>query len=229
MERIDHFRQRWLERENRIWDERGGFDTRGWVIPDRHSTVSGVADGFPYAGTHVRLGRAMLRALRSSAEGATFVDLGSGKGRVLLLASEHPFVEVVGVEYDEQLHRAAEGNVARLADRGEPNVRLEFGDVREFKFPETPLVIYLNNPFPESVLDVVLANLCVSRVERPRPITIAYHQLREEDVEHDTRNVELLAKLDFLTRRRVTIRGPVDAWLLRQYIVHGFSGVASGP
>ena len=225
MERLDHFRQRALERENRIWDERRGFDTRGWVVPNQHSTVSGLADGFPYAGTHVRLARALLRAVRDRAAGATFVDLGSGKARVVLLAAELPFGELVGVEYDEQLHRTAEQNVTRLGAGDAPPIRLELADVRDFSFPETPLVIYMNNPFPEQVLKIVLANLSASHAARPRPITFVYQQLRNEHAEHDTRNAALLAELDFMGFQRVAIRGLANRFLLRPYVLHGVASL----
>ncbi len=42
----------------------------------------------------------------------TFIDLGSGKGRVLLMASEYPFQKIIGVEFMPELHRAAQKNIA---------------------------------------------------------------------------------------------------------------------
>ncbi len=40
-----------------------------------------------------------------------FVDIGSGKGRVLIAAAEHPFLQVAGVEYSKELHEAALNNI----------------------------------------------------------------------------------------------------------------------
>ncbi len=222
MERIDAFRQRVLERENRIWDKRRGVDTRGWVVPTAGSTSSGVADGFPYAGTHVRLGRAMLRSLRSSAPGATFIDLGAGKGRVLLLAAELPFAAVVGVEYSEELVAVAQRNLETLGALNGARPRIELADVRDYAFPSTPLVIYLNNPFPEPVFTAVLENLASSYRALPRPVAIVYQQLRHEDAEHDTGNVALIETLDFLERRRIGLRGLANLSLLQPYAVHAF-------
>ncbi len=53
----------------------------------------------------------------------TFVDIGAGKGRALLVAAESPFREVVGVELNPELAAVAERNIARVralvgADRG---------------------------------------------------------------------------------------------------------------
>ena len=44
----------------------------------------------------------------------TFIDLGCGKGRVLLMASDYPFKKIIGVEFMPELHRAAQKNIARL-------------------------------------------------------------------------------------------------------------------
>ena len=221
MRRVNAFRQRVLEREDRLWDEKLGLDTRGWLVPEHGTTVSGLADGFPYAGTHVRLARSMLSAVRANAAGATFVDLGAGKGRMLVLAAELPFAAVVGVEYSNELHALAERNLRRR-DMERQRVRAELLDVRDFDFPETPLVIYLNNPFPEPVFEVVLANLTASYAAAPRPVSIVYQQLRNEDAEHDTRNVALASEQSLLVRRGMRVRGPVDRLLLNQYVLHRF-------
>ena len=47
-------------------------------------------------------------------EQLVFVDLGSGKGRTLLLASEYPFRRIVGVELSPKLHRIAKTNVEKF-------------------------------------------------------------------------------------------------------------------
>jgi hypothetical protein len=43
----------------------------------------------------------------------TFFDLGSGKGRGLILALSYPFRRIVGVEFALELHRTAEANLIR--------------------------------------------------------------------------------------------------------------------
>ncbi|QDT37699.1 class I SAM-dependent methyltransferase [Stratiformator vulcanicus] len=53
----------------------------------------------------------ILESLPIDYEQFSFVDLGSGKGRVLLMASEFPFREVVGVELSSQLHEIAANNI----------------------------------------------------------------------------------------------------------------------
>ena len=62
----------------------------------------------PYQPTDAALFQEMMSSLPIAFSEFTFVDLGSGKGRTLLMASEYPFRRIVGVEILPELHRAAE-------------------------------------------------------------------------------------------------------------------------
>src|ERR1043166_8794173 len=106
----------------------------------------------------------------------TFIDLGSGKGRVLLMASEYPFKRIIGVEFMPELHRAAQENIPRYASERQQCRQIESicMDARDFVFPDGPLVVYLFNPFSESTFARVLENLRQSVQQAPRPLYIAY-------------------------------------------------------
>lgn len=139
----------------------------------------------------------MMAALPIDFSEFTFIDIGSGKGRTLLMASEYPFQKIVGVELMEELHRAAEGNVA--ADQGRPDrdaarqtvIETVCMDASEFVFPYTPLVVYLFNPLLETALRRVTQNLEKSWQQAPRPIWVVYHNPVLDTV---------LASLDFLEK-----------------------------
>src|SRR5271163_4333301 len=106
----------------------------------------------------------------------TFVDVGSGKGRTLLMASEYPFRKIVGVELIAELHGAAEENIRAYHSATQRCVQIEsvLADAREFEFPNEPLVLFLFNPLPESGLFSVLRRLEKSLGEAPRPVWIVY-------------------------------------------------------
>ena len=59
----------------------------------------------------------LLTKLPISHSDFVFVDLGSGKGRMLLVASEFPFRQVIGVELAQELHEIAEGNIQQFRSR----------------------------------------------------------------------------------------------------------------
>ena len=82
------------------------------------------------------------------------MDLGSGKGRVLLLASEYPFRRVVGIEFAQELNEIAERNVALYgsARRRCDDVRTVTADAADYLLPDEPVVLYLYNPFAPEVL-----------------------------------------------------------------------------
>jgi SAM-dependent methyltransferase len=131
-----------------------------------------------YFGVAPSVLRQILDSLDLDFEEYTFIDLGSGKGRALLIASEHPFREVIGVELSPKLHAIAVDNIARcrgLAQRCR-NVRSTEGDATEFVFPAGPLVIYLWNPFEAPVLASVLVNLEETLRRQPRPVYLVYIQ-----------------------------------------------------
>ena len=106
-----------------------------------------------------------------------FLDLGSGKGRTLLMASDYPFRRIVGVELLPALHRIAQENLSKYHSESQKCFALESicGDATDFQFPAEPTVLYLFNPFPEAGLRKVIANLEQSLHEHPRAMYVLYH------------------------------------------------------
>jgi SAM-dependent methyltransferase len=107
----------------------------------------------------------------------TFIDLGSGKGRTLLMASDYPFHRIVGVELLPSLHEIAEQNLRQYKNEKQKCFALESicGDATAFQFPDHPLVIFLFNPFAESGMRRVLLNLEQSLRRSSRPVYVIYH------------------------------------------------------
>jgi SAM-dependent methyltransferase len=106
----------------------------------------------------------------------TFVDMGSGKGRALMLAADYPFQRIIGVEFATELHQQAEANMAALgaAGRGDERIELIHGDATTFALPDTPLVLYFFNPFDGEVMRVIAEAAINSWRAAPRPIRIVY-------------------------------------------------------
>lgn len=91
----------------------------------------------------------------------TFVDLGSGKGRALLLASAYPFRRIVGVEFSPALHQVAERNLRTFQNPARKcrEISALCLDARAYEFPPGDLLIYLYHPFGAAILGPILANL----------------------------------------------------------------------
>lgn len=124
----------------------------------------------------------------------TFIDLGSGKGRVLLMASDYPFKRIIGVEFMPELHRAAQKNIAGYSSDRQQCRQIETlcMDARDFQFPAGPLVVYLFNPFSEATFARVLESLRSSVEQTPRPVYIAY---RFTEFEHLLEQATWLEKI----------------------------------
>lgn len=133
--------------------------------------------GAPYQPSEPALFHQMMRALSLDFRHFAFMDLGSGKGRALLLAADYPFQRIVGVELLPELHEAALENIAHYHSPQQRCFSLESrcGNARDAEFPPEPLVIYLFNPLPEFDLARLIARLEESLRRHPRPVYIIYH------------------------------------------------------
>lgn len=135
----------------------------------------------PYQPTDPALFRQMLDSLAEHTHlnlaEFTFLDLGSGKGRSLLMASEYPFRRVLGVEVLPALHQIAQQNLATYKSASRKCFAVESicADATTTPFPEGPLLVYLFNPFPETGLRRALANLRRSLAASPRAAYVLYH------------------------------------------------------
>jgi len=116
----------------------------------------------------------------------TFIDLGSGKGRTLLMASDYPFRRIVGVELLPSLNEIAEQNMTQYRSESQKCFALQSvcADATRFELPAEPLLIYLFNPFPEPGLRRVLSNVEHSLRAHPRPIYLVYHNPLMDSVLH---------------------------------------------
>jgi SAM-dependent methyltransferase len=90
----------------------------------------------------------------------TFIDLGSGKGRVLLAAAAFPFARILGVELSAELIAIARENISKsLRYLRCQRIELIHADAAEWQFPNDRIIVYLFNPFDSEVLARVLDNL----------------------------------------------------------------------
>jgi predicted RNA methylase len=108
----------------------------------------------------------------------TFVDLGCGKGRAVLLASEFGFRETIGVELNPSLAEIARANADRwLADgKAQCPVRIDQADAAEFLWPATPCVVFLFNPFGAEVMRSVVHSLSEAFRDSPDDLEVLYYK-----------------------------------------------------
>jgi hypothetical protein len=160
----------------------------------------------PYQPTEPALFQEMMASLPIEFDQFTFIDLGSGKGRTLLMASEYPFRKIVGVELIAELHRAAEKNIRAYHSATQRCVLIEsvLADARQFEFPVEPLLLYLFNPLPEGALSEVLQRLEKSLAQAPRPVWVVYHNPLLETVFSASSCLEKVRRTEQYSAYRIT-------------------------
>lgn len=124
-----------------------------------------------YQGAVPRLVRRMLGRLPSATRDAQFLDIGAGKGRVLLLALEAGFGDVVGWEADPLIAARCAENLGRGAARfARAQHQVVVGDARSLAVPDRPFVAFLYNPFRGTTFRCVAGRLAAS----PHLLAVVY-------------------------------------------------------
>lgn len=160
------------------FDERFGVETSGLIYDLRAGHQHDVYNNGYFAVApsvfHAIMG-AMAQQLHLDWRRFCFVDVGSGKGRALLLASDYPFREVIGIELSPELDRIARANIERYAaaTHRPPALSMQ-GDATEFLWPPGPLVVYMWNAFTRPVMEQVFDNLKTSLAHQPRELYLVY-------------------------------------------------------
>ena len=133
--------------------------------------------GNNYQATPPKTTRTLLRDLPIRYSDFTFVDFGSGKGAVILVAAEFPFRRVIGIEFALELHEIAQRNIVQYTGRRRsPEVVSIHCDAIQFKFPLDPLVLYFFNPFRRAVMAQVVGNLLMSLQSTPREVFLLFQR-----------------------------------------------------
>jgi hypothetical protein len=221
-------RGRWMAAADRQREAQFGVSSEGH-IPLRELAIDSENRrlGFSYVPSPGLLVDTLLANIEEDLGLFTFVDFGSGKGRVLLVASHYPFREVIGVEFSHALHEIAEDNIRRYQSpaRRCPNVRSVSADAASFALQEREYVLYFNNPFAEPVFARVLGNAQAAHEGSHHKLYLLYQQLAS-DLETDrTQNIAMLERSGFLRERHVHFPSRRSRYLLGSYNLRMFESV----
>jgi SAM-dependent methyltransferase len=163
-----------------VFDRRQGTDTSRIV----DLATAGVhTDGrIPYVPSSWRNLPSALRHIPIS-DDDVFLDLGSGKGRVVLQAAERPFKRVIGVELSTELHAIATANLEAVRPRLRcQDVELLQADITDYRVPDDVTIVYAYNPVRGDLFEAAMNALIASYDRNPRPMHLLYRYPREHDL-----------------------------------------------
>ena len=170
------------------FDQMHGVDTSG-LVPARHLVTGHANDEHvtAYYGVAPSILRSLIDRWRETVpphpiSSYTFIDIGAGKGRGLLVASEFHFRKVVGIELNPELAAIARNNVEHwismhaedfTAPQIAPIEVLE-QDALDHKFPPTPTLLFLFHPFEAPVLRSLLRRIESQFAQRAGTLDLIY-------------------------------------------------------
>jgi SAM-dependent methyltransferase len=103
---------------------------------------------------------------------SSFLDIGSGKGRVMIIAAIAGFERIYGVELDQSLCLVAKRNIEITAGRlNYSTPSIYNADATCYIPPEDLNVAFMFNPFGASLMRPVIRNLVLSRKEHKRTVS----------------------------------------------------------
>jgi predicted RNA methylase len=160
------------EEADRAYDEAMGVDTGGTQYLSGLTIVSpNAALGVSHIATGPEHFHRAMALLDIDPAGCAFVDLGSGKGRCLMMAADYPFTSITGIEFAEEMHAVCLANLEKF---GDPRITPQLGDAEQFEYPPTDLVVYMNNPFDRSLVERIAGRIVASMQEHPRTVRLVY-------------------------------------------------------
>ena len=166
-----------------FFDKWNGIESAGAAIPSE-LTVSGPngAMATPYLPVRPPIFQRALSALKIDYPKFVFVDVGSGKGRAVFLASRFPFHKLIGVEFAKELYEQAVKN-SRVWSVDDPHrINFVWQDILEFEFPLRPSVLFLYHPFGPEVMRALLDRIRSSVENCPREVIMIYVNPENESV-----------------------------------------------
>jgi SAM-dependent methyltransferase len=210
------------------WDRARDIDTGGWLNSSelgRGSDGSNVNHAPGYAATPPLVIEHLLNQVADicgDTSRFTFLDYGSGKGRVLMMAARRRFTRVIGIEFSEDLCDIANTNVAKFRHRSRERlaeIEIVRADVEGFELPIAPLIIWLFNPFTGPVMRKVATRILASIESAPREVAIVYYNPAEPEA-FESPYLEKIVVSDLPVDPTDRYRGSFGALILRTSVAH---------
>jgi hypothetical protein len=164
------------------FDERYGVDTSGLIgggdlrSGHRHDVFNTAYFGIAPSRFRWAIERWIADDSHAPIERYSFLDIGCGKGRAVIMASEFTFQQAIGVELHASLAEIAKTNTKawKATGRALCPVSILCQDATEFVFPQGACLLYLFNPFAAPVLKRLIERIEADFFDRPGMLDLIY-------------------------------------------------------
>lgn len=105
----------------------------------------------------------------------TFLDIGCGKGRVMIVAADYGFEQITGIDFSKKFCEETDTTI-HLYSQKNPAVHFTIinCDALGFEIPKEITTIFLFNPFDEVIMSSVVSHIIRSQQHDPRTIWVMY-------------------------------------------------------
>lgn len=172
----------WVKKKQVVdsqFDAAHGVDTGGITELKRLQVAGDAQDSVPHIASDPDEFHSAMGALGIDHRRFTFVDIGAGKGRALLLAARYGFKRIVGVEFARELVEVAQRNIQ--ASRLSIPTSILHQDATRYDLPDEPVVQFMYNPFGGKTMAAVARRTRASFDRNPRPLHVVYVVPKELD------------------------------------------------
>lgn len=173
--------------EDWYFDNRFRLDTRSEVsISDLDIPHTDKIHADKYKPTRTRYFRKLMQQLAPEKQGV-FVDVGCGKGRILLLAALYGFNKIRGIEISNNLSRIAEQNIEAFQQSycTDCEMKVICTNVLAYEFQHDESLFFLYSPFDLYVTENFLSRVRSSLSNAPRKLCLVINEFRFPELLQD--------------------------------------------
>jgi predicted RNA methylase len=134
-----------------------------------------ISKGSPYEAVSYYLLEKLLSAFRKFSDSKSIIDLGCGKGRVMVVAAYFGFTSITGVDFAKELCEEAEANMIKVQKKfTDLKWKVICNDVLNYDISPDDCVFFMFNPFTKDILEKFLQKIERSLQQAPRTIYFLY-------------------------------------------------------
>lgn len=141
-----------------------------------------------------------------------FIDVGCGKGRVLFVAAEYDFSQIIGIELSKDMHDQCAQNIQgfKMTRQKCHAISSRNENALDFVLPDENIALFMFNPFSEAILAPFLDRLKRHQETTGKKTVIMYYYPKHQSLIYQDDRYRVLPYLEPLLHISISYRWPVS-------------------